>query len=89
MTVETQVEVAEGKDKLEFELGVTLAGGVHVPVEVIIVYPQGNGLHAVQALTKAMETQTGSLFNELLNRQDASLVTAVLARQGESEDDEY
>lgn len=87
---ETVVTTAPGRDSLNFDLGVTLKGGVHIPVEIIIVYPEGNGLHAVQALIKAMETQTEGMFQELLNRQDESLIAAMLAKgvHVEYEDDE-
>lgn len=88
MSIETEVNAPEGKDTLEFELGATLAGGVHVPVEVIIVYPEGHGLHAVQALIKAMETQTSGMFQELLNRRDESLITAMIASDNFAEDDD-
>lgn len=86
--IETTFTPAPGKAALEFELGATLAGGVHVPIEVILVYPEGHGLHAVQALTKAMETQTAGMFQELLNRRDESLITAMLASGNELEEDE-
>jgi len=86
--VEATINLPENREDLSFDLGVTLSGGVHIPVEVFLVYPEGQGLHAVKALIQAMETQTNGLFQELLNKQDASLIAAMLAQGAEYEDDE-
>lgn len=86
--MEATINLPENRDELSFDLGVTLNGGVHIPVEVFLVYPEGHGLHAVKALIQAMETQTNGLFRALLDKQDASLVSAMLARGVEFEDDE-
>lgn len=86
--MEAAITLPENREELSFDLGVTLNGGVHIPVEVFLVYPEGHGLHAVKALIQAMETQTGGMFQELLRRQDASLVSAMLAKGYEYEDGE-
>lgn len=83
----TTVYLPEGKESLEFELAATLKNGIRVPVEVVLVYPKGNGLYAVNALTQAMETQTGGMFNELLHRNDASVIQALLENSNDDEDE--
>lgn len=71
--------VEAGKDALDLELTATLPNGVIVPVEVSIVYPEGNGFHAVKAVQMLMDQNINQLFNQLIQRQDASIVQALLA----------
>lgn len=76
------------KDTFEFELGATLKSGVHVPIEVVVTYPEGMGLHAIQSLKQAMETQSGAMFQQLVNQNDASVISALLASGHAYEEDE-
>ena len=76
------------KDTLEFDLGVTLHSGVHIPIEIVVTYPEGMGLHAVQALIRAMDTQANELFQQLVNQGDASVIQALLKKGYELEEED-
>lgn len=84
---ESKIKTPKGRTDLGFDLGVTLAGDVHVPVEVFLVYPEGHGLHAVKALKQAMAENVNALYQELLNRGDKSLVDLMLANGAEYEEE--
>lgn len=88
MTIETKTELPEGREQLELELGVTLKTGVQVPVEVILVYPEGNGLHAVKALEQTMRENINDLFQMLINTQDRATIDAMLASGHQMENEE-
>lgn len=81
-------ETPEGKDSFEAQLVATLPGGVTVPVEVSIVYPDGMGYHAVKSLQMMMEQNINQFYQQLINRQDASIIQALMeSNQSEGDDD--
>jgi hypothetical protein len=88
MTIETKVKAPKGHDTFELKLGITLHNGVRVPVELILVFPEGNGLHAVKAMERLDHTQMDMIYQELIHRQDAAIIQTMLARQAEDVEDE-
>ena len=85
---QSTIEVPEGRSEISFDLNATMKNGIQLPVEVFIVYPEGNGLHAINVVARAMQTQTGGMFQELLNRQDASIIQAMLERSADNDEDD-
>jgi hypothetical protein len=81
--------LADHKDTLEFELGATLKSGLHVPINVTLEYPEDCGLHAVRALEQLVTTQINTLYQELVSRQDGSIVQALLQSGHAYEEDEF
>lgn len=88
MSIETKVKKPKGHDTLELELGGTLHNGVQVPVELILVFPEGNGLHAVKAMERLVHTQMDALYQELVHRQDGATIQTMLAHQVEDYEEE-
>lgn len=76
------------KDALDLNIDATLPNGVIIPVELSIVYPAGFGFNAVKAVEMLFRENINSIFQELLNRQDASLIAVMLANGAEFEEDE-
>lgn len=80
--------IPEGKDSLDMELIATLPGGVTVPVELSLVYPEGMGFHAVKSMQMLVEESLNQVFNSLVQRQDASIMQALLNSGHQYEEDE-
>lgn len=76
------------KDALDLNITATLPNGVIIPVDLSIVYPAGFGFNAVKAVEMLFRENINSIFQELLNRQDASLIAVMLANGAEFEEDE-
>lgn len=68
-------------DTLALELTSTLPNGIIVPTTLSITYPQGMGLHAVSGVQKLMAEQAMQLYQELANRNDGSMIQALLAQR--------
>lgn len=78
---ESTITTPEGRDSLYFEAKAEMKTGITVPVEVFIVYPEQMGLHGVNVARQALDANSGALFQELLSRNDLSVLSA-LAAQG-------
>jgi hypothetical protein len=74
------------KAALDLQITATLPNGVVIPVDLSIVYPEGFGFNAVKAVEMLMRENINALWQELLNRQDASLIAVMMAQQDSEED---
>ena len=84
---ESKIKTPKGRSKLSFELEATMKNGMKLPVEVFIVYPEDQGLHAVNIVAQSMDSVKSALYQELLDRQDASLVSAMLTNRADEDDE--
>lgn len=60
----------------EMDLTVTANDGVSVAVKITMEYPKDYGLYAVKALEQ-LANQTGALYQEMVTRNDLSVMLAL------------
>lgn len=74
-------------DTLEFDMTATAENGVAIPMRAVFEYPMGYGFYAVKALEMLPE-QSGSMYQQMLDRSDMSTVQMLLKLQGEAQSDD-
>lgn len=72
---------------LEMNLAVAATDGVTVDVQVVVTYPEGYGLYAVKALEQ-LAAQTGTLYQEMVSRDDLSVMRALTDISGGDHNDD-
>ncbi|MDQ5861775.1 MAG: hypothetical protein M3536_05885 [Actinomycetota bacterium] len=74
-------------ETIDFQVDVTATNGIQVPLRIIVEYPDGYGFYAAKALQAMPENMSG-IWNELIQRQDASTIKVMLDSGHVMEDDD-
>ncbi|GLU58598.1 hypothetical protein [Paenarthrobacter ureafaciens] len=81
-----QNTAATQNEELSFDVDITATNGVKIPLTIKVTYPEGYGFYAAKAL-EAMPNNMDGVYNELIHRQDAS-VLRVMLESGHAVEDE-
>lgn len=64
-------------DSFDMDLTVTATSGIQIPMTLVMTYPEGHGFYAAKAL-EAVRDNMDPIWQELINRQDASTIKVML-----------
>jgi hypothetical protein len=64
-------------DSFDMDLTVTATSGIQIPMRLVMTYPEGHGFYAAKAL-EAVPGQMDTIWNELIQSQDASTIKVML-----------
>ena len=74
-------------DSFDMDLTVTATSGIQIPMKLVLTYPEGHGYYAAEALQAIPDNMDG-IWQELINRQDASIIKVMMDSGHYSEDED-
>lgn len=79
--------MSDKTDSFDMDLTVTATSGIQIPMKLVMTYPEGHGFYAAKAL-EMVPNNMDTIWQELIQRQDASTVKVMLDSGHAQGDDE-
>jgi hypothetical protein len=74
-------------DSLDMDITATATSGVQIPMKIVVTFPKGYGLYAAKSI-EALPANMDAIYNELIQKQDASVIAVLLENGHEDEEGE-